>query len=246
MDLAMAALLVLSSCQENKPLIAHSGAINVLLSMLNEADDHNNNGGTDGLSVQAKLDAISTFENLSTCHQTVSLVVSSGAVFSLLQLLCGCDKSSELVQKSISLLETMAFRSKMVVEEVAGTGGAIQALVETVEEGSPQCQEHAVGILLLICQSGREKYRGMILREGIMPGLLQVSVDGTWRAKEMAQELLLLLRECPKFGPRKKQLKNEHLEQIMKEIDAEGEEVGGTGTGTALRKVEEMIAKLYL
>ena len=44
----------------------------------------------------------------------------------------------------------------------------------------------------------------------------------------------------PNYGSRKKQLKNEQLEQIMKEIDAEGEEV----VGTALRMVEEMLAKL--
>eukprot|EP00261_Vitis_vinifera_P039573 XP_019080816.1 PREDICTED: U-box domain-containing protein 6 isoform X2 [Vitis vinifera] len=211
MDLAMAALLILSSCRANKLVIAASGAIQILVEMLSGDNTGGDNNGS-----------------------------SMSAVFSLLQLLCGCDKSSELVQKVISLLETMASWSEIAVEEVAGTGGAIQALVETVEEGSPQCQEHAVGILLLICKSCREKYRGLILREGIMPGLLQLSVHGTWRAKDMAQDLLLLLRECPNYGSRKKQLKNEHLEQIMKEIDAEGEEVAGT----ALRMVEEMIAKL--
>ncbi|CBI34858.3 hypothetical protein VitviT2T_022390 [Vitis vinifera] len=239
MDLAMAALLILSSCRANKLVIAASGAIQILVEMLSGDNTGGDNNGS-SMSMQAKLDAISTFQNLSTCHEIIPLVVSSGAVFSLLQLLCGCDKSSELVQKVISLLETMASWSEIAVEEVAGTGGAIQALVETVEEGSPQCQEHAVGILLLICKSCREKYRGLILREGIMPGLLQLSVHGTWRAKDMAQDLLLLLRECPNYGSRKKQLKNEHLEQIMKEIDAEGEEVAGT----ALRMVEEMIAKL--
>ena len=237
----MAALLILSSCTANKLVIAASGAIQILAEMLNGANTKGDNNGISSMSMQAKLDAISTLQNLSTCHQIIPLVVSSGAVFSLIQLLGGGgDKTSELVQKAISLLEMMASWSEVAVEEVAGTGGAIQALVETVEEGSPQCQEHAVGILLLICQSCREKYRGLILREGIMPGLLQMSVHGTWRAKEMAQDLLLLLREYPNYGSRKKQLKNEQLEQIMKEIDAEGEEV----PGTALKMVEEMLAKL--
>ena len=44
----------------------------------------------------------------------------------------------------------------------------------------------------------------------------------------------------PNYGLRKKQLKNEQLEQKMKAIDAEGEEVAET----ALRMVEEMLAKL--
>lgn len=241
MDLAMAALLVLSSCTPNKLVIAASGAIQILVDMLDGADAGGDNNGV-RMSTQAKLDVISTLQNLSTCRQIIPLLVSSGVVLSLLRLLCGCEKRSELVQKAVSLLEMMASWSEVAMEEVAGTGGAIQALVEAVEEGSLQCQEHSVGILLLICQSCREKYRGLILREGIMPGLLQLSVHGTWRAKEMAQDLLLLLREYPNYGSRKKEVKNEHLEQIMKEIDAEGEEVAGT----ALRMVEEMIAKLSL
>ena len=44
----------------------------------------------------------------------------------------------------------------------------------------------------------------------------------------------------PNYGSRKKQLKNEQLEQIMKAIDAEGEEVAET----TWRMVEKMLAKL--
>ncbi|KAL6143239.1 hypothetical protein ACLB2K_053934 [Fragaria x ananassa] len=107
----------------------------------------------------------------------------------------------------------------------------------TLEEGSMESKEHAVRILLFICQSCRESYRGLILREGVMPGLLQLTVDGTWKAKTMAEQLLLLLRGCSSYGPRNQQSRNEVIEQIMQEIDAEGEEVAGS---TALR----LLAKL--
>lgn len=159
----------------------------------------------------------------------------------MLQLIHCTEKSSEYVGKAVALLEDIVSLSKDALQETAGTSGAIRALVETVEEGSPQCREHAVRILLFICKSCREKYRGLILREGVMPGLLQLSVDGTWEAKNMAGELLLLLRDCASYGSRNKQSKHEMIEQIMQEIDAEEGRVVDT---TTLRLVEEMIAKL--
>ena len=73
-----------------------------------------------------------------------------------------------------------------------------------------------------------------------MPGLLELSVDGTRRAKNMARELLLLLRDCSNYGSRNKQMNHELVEQIMQKIDADGEKLAAT----TLSLVEEMIAKL--
>lgn len=240
-ELTVAAMLILSSCMANKLVIASSGAIQLLVEMLSGdfADDDNSNYNS-SVSIQAKLDAIATLHNLSTCHQVIPPMVSSGAIYCLLQLIHTSEKSSELAEKAIALLENVVSLSENALQQMAATGGAIRSLVETIEEGSPQCKEHAVGVLLLICQSRRDKYRSSILREGVMPGLLQLGVDGTRRAKHMARELLLLLRDCSNYDSRSKQLRHELLEQIMQEIDAEGDEVAGT----TLRLVEEMIAKL--
>ena len=93
-------------------------------------------------------------------------------------------------------------------------------------------------ILFLICRSCRERNRRLILREGVMPGLLQLSVDGTWRGKEMARDLLLPLRDCTGGGSRRKQWKNALLERAMEQIDADER------VGMGLRMVEETIAKL--
>jgi hypothetical protein len=73
-----------------------------------------------------------------------------------------------------------------------------------------------------------------------MPGLLQLSVDGTWRAKPVTGELLLLLRDCSSYNSRRKQINHKLIEQMMEEIDAEGDKLADT----TLRLVEEMIAKL--
>ncbi|KAJ6751576.1 hypothetical protein OIU85_002048 [Salix viminalis] len=236
MELIIAAFLVISSCGANKLAIAASGAIPVLVKILGgEYDD------TNSISMQARLDAVATLHNLSSCRQIIPSMVSSGIVFTLLHLLHSYEKSSELVDRAMVLLEDIIASSENALVQTSGAGGAIRAFVETIEEGSPPCKEHAVEILLLICQSCRDKYRGLILREGAMPGLLQLSVDGTFRAKEKAKQLLLLLRDRTSHRARSKQSKHELVEQIMQEIDAEGEKVMGTKT---LRLVEDMIAKL--
>ncbi|XVE67864.1 hypothetical protein DITRI_Ditri09bG0022100 [Diplodiscus trichospermus] len=237
-ELSMASMLILSSCTANKLVIASSGTVQLLAEILNLVSADANN--VSSFSMQAKIDAIATLHNLSTCHQIIPSIASSGIICSLLQLIHCSEKSSELTDKAMALLENIASSSANSVQETADTGGAIRVLVEAVEEGSSQCKEHAVGILLHICQSCREKYRGLILMEGAMPGLLQLSVDGTWRAKSMARELLFLLRDCSNYASTNKQSKHELIMQIMQAIDADGEKV----TGTTLRLIEEMITKL--
>ncbi|XP_050223967.1 U-box domain-containing protein 6 [Mercurialis annua] len=233
-EIVVAALLILSSCSANKLTITSFGAIPLIVGILGE-------DGPTCFSMQAKLDALATLHNLSTCQQIIPSVVSSGAVLILLQIIHNSyEKSSRLVEKAMALLENITTLSEDAVLQTATTGGAIQTLVENLEEGSPQCKEHASAILLLICQSCGDEYRGLILREGVMPGLLQLSVDGTWRAKDTARELLLLLRDYSGYGSRGKQSKHQLIEQIMQQIDAEGETV----IGTTLKLVEEMIAKL--
>ncbi|TKY50474.1 U-box domain-containing protein 4 [Spatholobus suberectus] len=229
MQLTLAAMLTLSSCKANKVAIASSGAVQLLAEFVNSSG-----------STQSQLDAIATLYNLTTCQEIIPLIVSSGVILSLLELIHSSVKSSPLVEKAIGLLENIVSSSESALCEAASTGGTIRILVETIEDGSLLSKEHAVCILLLICQSCREKYRGLILTEGVMPGLLQLSLDGTWRAKSMARELLLLLRDCSNYSSRFKQINHELIERIMEEIEAEGEKLADT----TLRLVEEMIAKL--
>ncbi|KAM2367206.1 hypothetical protein ACFXTH_044922 [Malus domestica] len=126
----------------------------------------------EGISVQARLDSIATL-NLSRCHQIISSQVSSGVVFSV--IIHGLEKSSQPVEKAIVLLDDIVSSSKTALKETAGTCSTIWVLVETIEGGSMKCKEHAASILLLICKRCIENYRGLILRGGAMPGLLQLS-----------------------------------------------------------------------
>lgn len=241
-ELGVAALLILSSCTANKLPIAASGAIQLLVEFLNAQFTEERQIWN--LSTQTNLDIISTLHNLSTCTQIIPTIVLSGVVKSLLQLMQDSEKSSELVEKATVMLEKIisssSSHSRMALEHAAETPGVIQVLVEAIEEGTPLCKEHAVGTLLLICRSCRERYRGTILREGAMPGLLQLSVDGTCNAREKAKALLPLLRDCSNRPNPEKRSKNQILEHVMRQIDS------GERTGMDLGLVEELIAKLRM
>ncbi|MBA0758645.1 hypothetical protein Gotri_021624 [Gossypium trilobum] len=241
-ELSMAAMLILSSCKANKLIIASSGTIQLLVQILNLVNSDPNNVINTLFTNQAKIDAIATLQNLSTCHQIIPLISSSGIIYTLLQLIHTSEKSSDLTEKAMSLLGNIVSWSENSISETTEIPGSIRIIVEAMEEGSPQCKEHAVGILLHICQSCRDKYRGLILMEGVMPGLLQLSVDGTWGAKNMARDLLFLLRDCSDYASTSKQSKHELMEQIMQAIDADGEKVNGT----TLALVQEMINKLSI
>nr|GLL26468.1 U-box domain-containing protein 3 [Ipomoea trifida] len=226
--LAIAALLTLSSCMANKVEIARSGAVEHLLYLLrSHFTDHT-----------ISLDIISVLHNLSTCHEIVPRIAVSGGGALLLQLINSWEKSSELVEKATAVLENMVSSSDAALKEAAETSGCVGVLVEAMEEGSRLCKEYAVGILLRLCRSCRESYRGMILREGAMAGLLQLTVDGTATARDTAKALILLLRDCGGQRNPQAQAKNALLEEVMSQIDR------GDRAGMSVAVLEEMIAKL--
>lgn len=238
-ELSVAAILILSSCSANRPEIASSQTIGTLTEII----------GRTGHSVQAKLDAISTLQNLTKLGQTVPLIVAQGGVSSLVEFMISWEKSSEAVEKAAMLLETVVESSEDALDKTATSSSRIRALVEVIEDGTPQGKEHGAAVLLLTCR--RKGCRELILQEGAIPGLLQLSVDGTRRARAIAEKLLLLLRDrdrnskCRrvegKMSSNKKLcLKMEFVEEIMREIESDGEVV----VAETLRLLEEMAAKL--
>ncbi|GER29510.1 ARM repeat superfamily protein [Striga asiatica] len=234
LELALAALLILSSCAANKPEIASSGAVQLLFELL---DSESPNG--EAIGHQAKLDIISTLHNLSTSPETLPSAILSDGLIRLIQLICDADKSSDLAEKAVALLESLVSSSESAVSRVAEIGGAIGLLVEAVEEGTASCKEHAAAILAVICGSCRERYRGVILGEGAMPGLMQLSVDGNRRAREKAKTLMKMLRESSDSGPaRVRHSKSVLFEEVMRKIDRGGRR------GGSIQLVEKMIARL--
>lgn len=185
---ATAALVTLSATSPNKPIIATSGAIPLLVGVLRF-----------GRSSQASSDAAMALYNLSTHPENVDLILHAQPIPPLISLLKSCNKSSKTAEKCAALIESaVAFeegRSSVRAEE-----GGILALVEVVEGGTARGREHGVGALLRMCENESEggEYRDAILGEGVIPGVMELTVEGSRRGRWRAQKLLRLLREPPR------------------------------------------------
>lgn len=219
----VAAILTLSASAINKPIIGASGAIPLLVEVL-----------TSG-SIQGKVDAVMALYNLSTYTDNLLPILAASAVPPLIQLLKDCKKTSKFSEKLAALLESLLAleegRTAVVKEE-----GGILALVEAVEDGSPQSREHAVGALLNLCQANRGEYRQAILKEGVIPGLLELTVQGTSRAQHRARTLLQLLRD----SSTQRNSSSHVLESIVHDIASHIDGVE-QGSATAKQMLSEMV-----
>lgn len=199
-ELATAAILSLSAAASNKSIIAASGAAPLLVRILKSG------------SVQGKADAVTALHNISSSIDNNTELMDASAVSPLINLLKDCRKYSKFAEKATSLLEILS-KSEEGRNAITIQDGGILTLVETVEDGSHVSTEHAVGALLSLCMSCRDKYRELILKEGAIPGLLRLTVEGTPEAQERARVLLELLRDSPQ-----KRLDTSVLEKIVHDI----------------------------
>nr|XP_043608276.1 U-box domain-containing protein 4 [Erigeron canadensis] len=220
---AVATLVTLSASPVKKLAIGASGCIPFLIRIIDRG------------SPQAKMDAIVALCNLSTEPENLSVILQSNPIPCLVDILKTCKKSSKISERCISLVESLVNfdegRASLTSEE-----GGILAVVEVLESGSLQSREHAVGTLLTMCQIDRCKYREPILREGVIPGLLELTVQGTEKSRTKAHTLLRLLRESPY---QRTELEAETLENILSNIisQVDGEEQ----RGNAKKMLAEMV-----
>ncbi|KAL3849105.1 hypothetical protein ACJIZ3_010987 [Penstemon smallii] len=224
-ELAAAAILSLSSAASNKPTIAASGAAHLLVQILCSG------------SVQGRVDAVTALYNLSTSEEEPKPVIEAKAVPPLIDLLKECKKYSKFAEKTTFLLEILSDSEEGRIE-ITNIDGAILSLVETVEDGSSTSMLHAVGALLALCQSNRDKYRTLILKEGAIPGLLRLTAEGTPIAQDRARTLLDLLRESLPDN----RLTSSVLERIVYDFAAK---VDGSDKAveTAKRLLQDMVQK---
>lgn len=224
-ELATAAILTLSAAAPNRPIIAASGAAPLLVQILRCG------------SVQGKVDAVTALHNLSTCKENGIPILDATAVSPLINLLKECKKYSKFAEKATFLLGILSNSEEGRVA-ITNSDSGILTLVETIEDGSLVSTEHAVGALLSLCQSCRDKYRKLILQEGAIPGLLRLTVEGTSKAQERARTLLDLLRD----SPREKKLAPSVFERIVHDIAAR---VDGADKAaeTAKRLLQDMVQR---
>ncbi|KAF5791478.1 putative armadillo-like helical protein [Helianthus annuus] len=210
---ATASLATLSASPVTRSAIGASGAIPFLVEVLHQG------------TPQAKVDAVMALFNLSSEKHNLNLILQSQPVPYLVNILKSSKKSSKVSERCTGLLESLIGFEEGRVSLTSEEGGVL-AVVEVLERGSPQNREHAVGALLTMCQSDRCRYREPILKEGVIPGLLELTVQGTPNSQTKAHTLLRLLRESP--YPRS-ELEPDTLENIVCDIisQIEGEEQSG-------------------
>ncbi|GMH04351.1 hypothetical protein Nepgr_006190 [Nepenthes gracilis] len=222
-EYATTSILTLSASSANKPTISAYGVIPLLVKVLGHG------------TPQAKVDAVMALYNLLTHSDNIHLTLPANPVPSILNLLKSCRKSSRTAEKCTALLESLLVsdqaRDALVSEE-----GGVLAVVEVLEGGSLRSREHAVGALLIMCESDRRKYREPILREGVIPGLLELTVQGTPKAQSKAKALLQLLRESP--YPRS-EVQPDTLENIVCNIISQID--GDDQSGKAKKMLAEMV-----
>ncbi|KAG6779095.1 hypothetical protein POTOM_015462 [Populus tomentosa] len=222
-EYATASLLTLSASTNNKPVIGACGAIPLLVEILR-------NGIT-----QAKVDAVMALSNLSTHSDNLDIILKTNPIPSIVSLLKTCKKSTKTAEKCCALIESLVGFDEGRIALTSEEGG-ILAVIEVLENGSLQSREHAVGALLTLCQSDRCKYREPILREGVIPGLLELTVQGTPKSQLKAQTLLRLLRDTP--YPRS-ELQPDTLENIVCNIISQID--GDEQSGKAKKMLAEMV-----
>lgn len=174
-----------------------------------------------------------TVYNLSTPADNLAPILTSGALTPL-----NCRKASKVAEKTTALLQSL-----IVFEEgrpaVGNEEGGMLTLVEVLEEGFLRSREHAVTALLTMCQSSRCKYWQAILQEGAIPGLLELTVQGTAGAQQKGQNLLQLLRDPPPQS-RRSASASAMLESVVYDIAAH---VDGSEPGTinAKKMLSDMV-----
>ncbi|XP_028771964.1 U-box domain-containing protein 6-like [Neltuma alba] len=180
---ATALYLNLSCLEEAKTKIGKTQAVQFLIRLLQ-----------DDTEIQCKQDSLHSLYNLSTVPSNIPNLLSSGIINGLLSLLAGQgDDNSMWTEKCIPVLINLA-ASNLGKEEIISTPGLINAVAKKLESSELLEQEQAVSCLLILC-NGNEKCSHKVLREGIIPSLVLISVNGTPRGKEKAQKLLMLFRE---------------------------------------------------
>lgn len=175
---ALAILEVLSSNLNCGSKIAAAGTLTSVLKIL---DTHR----------EFQEPAIKILYNMSSKSDVRSFIVSLDCIPKLVPFL----KDTRLAKYCIVILKNLCYTEEGRVS-VAGTDGCIASIVELLENGSCEDQEHAMAILLFLCAQ-RVQYCQLVMEEGadVFTSLASISLNGNDNGKVKANELLRLLRD---------------------------------------------------
>lgn len=133
--------------------------------------------------------ALKILSNLSANSRIRSLIVPSDFIPKVVPYF----DDSALAGYSVAILKNLC-DSEDARAFLAETDGCIASLTKLLESDSQEDQEYTVAVLLSLC-SQRIQYCQLVMEEGVIPGLVGISVNGNNKGKAMALELLRLLRD---------------------------------------------------
>ncbi|CAH8308443.1 unnamed protein product [Eruca vesicaria subsp. sativa] len=176
---AAATLFSLSLPDENKIIIGASGAIPALVNLLE-------NG-----SVRGKKDAATALFNLCVYEGNKGRAVRAGIVNPLVKMLSDTS-SHRMVTEALTILSVLAGNKD--AKTAILKANAIPSLIALLQKDLPRNRENAAAILFALCKRDTEKLI-FIGKLGAVVPLMELSRDGTERAKRKANSLLEQLRK---------------------------------------------------
>lgn len=132
--------------------------------------------------------------NLSSHREIRHRILSSGCIQKLVPFL----SDGALAQFSLNILHNLSDIKEAVVL-IAETNGCIASIAELLETGGREEQEHGVAILFSLCSQSLE-YCLRVMKEGVIPSLVSISVNGNAKGKDTSMQLLNLLKDLRLSG----------------------------------------------
>lgn len=172
---ALSVLETLSYQKHCVPKIAASGA---LIGILNILDSQ----------IPELLElALKILSNLSSDSDIRPFIVPQELIPKLIPV----SDDNSLARYCITILKNLCDFEE-AKKCVAETEGCISLIATLLDSENQEDQEHAVCVLLSLCN----QHVGcqLVMDEGVIPGLVSVSVNGNMKAKAMAMEVLRILK----------------------------------------------------
>lgn len=142
--------------------------------------------------------------DLSHHNEIKSSILSSGSISKMVSLL----SDRRLAPFCLKIMQNLG-DDEEAAALIAETNGCLAAIVELLDAGTCEEQEYAVTILHSVCTHSFANCL-LVLKEGVIPALVDMSVNGNAKGKESAMKLLHLLRDvrhaeyidgsCPQSG----------------------------------------------
>lgn len=139
---------------------------------------------TEGLELSLKIIC-----ELSSDADIRSSLVSMGIISKLVPILT----EGNFVERCLEILRNLSDMEEAVAR-ITRTDRCLASVAEYLDTGSPTERQHAVVILLAVCSCSAEDCL-LVMKEGVIPALVDLSVNGTEEAKGCSTKLLHLLRD---------------------------------------------------